>query len=186
MNSPILWERLLGDAPKGSVLMGGAVVDYIAGHEAKDYDIFYSYKPGLQPVLPEKWVLSEAQFNDPEWVAQHHEQYLQGVDANGNSPISTVYEYIVAGLHKVQLIGVNYDNPLDHLKNFDHSLTLGWYTKNGMSVHRKVFESLHTKVIRYVSKNLDKKAVSKSYARALNKAHKYGPDAGWLYGGFAH
>ena len=92
-NSPALWEKLLKQAPKGSVLMGGAIVDYLIGIPVNDYDIFYTYKPGQGFVLPVTWVMSEAYFNDPAWIKEHEEMYMQGVDENGTQPISSVTEY---------------------------------------------------------------------------------------------
>ena len=83
------------------------------------------------------------------------------------------------GQYKVQLIGLNYDNPIKHLKNFDHSLTLASYDSKGLFVHKKVFESFDNKVIEYVSKNLDADAVNKSLIRACNKAAKIGVDYDW-------
>lgn len=183
-NSPALWDHLLKYVPKGSALMGGAVVDYLLGVPVNDYDIFYPYHPGQGFILPGDWKLTEANFNDPVWIKEHEEAYLQGVDEFGNHPIATVYEYMVDGIHKVQLIGVHYEKVVTHLKNFDHSLTLASYDKKGMFVHQKVFESYDNKIIKYVSKNHEAKAVMKSLARAHKKAAKVGIDFDWQFEGF--
>lgn len=170
-----IWNRLLNVCPQGSVLMGGAVVDWWATGEApNDYDIFHTYKPG-EPfaILPPGWEKTEAHFNDPEWAEAHQELYLQSINAGGGNPIGSVYEYLVDGEHKVQMIGVHYDKPLKHFKNFDHSLTLGWYNpKSGVFLHRKVFEALADKVCEYVGKSKDFADVLRSYNRARKKAQK--------------
>ncbi len=181
MNGPKLWSKLLAEAPKDSVLMGGAVIDYMVDMEAKDYDIFHVYKP--QPmIVPPNWELTDVNFNDEAWVAQHQKEYLQGIDGNGNYPIGSVNEYIVDGEHKVQLIGVMYVDANQHFKNFDHSLTLGRYTKRGMFIHQKVFESFQTETITYVSKNPGPVQKVRSLERAKRKALKYGGE--WTYKGF--
>lgn len=187
-NNPQLWDKLLAAAPQGSALMGGAIVDYLLGIPVNDYDIFYTYIPGHQYILPASWVPTEAKFNDLQWVKEHEEAYLQGIDENGNHPISTVFEYLVDGEHKVQLIGVNYDNPTKHLKNFDHSLTLATYTAKGMFVHKKVFQSKESNTIEYISKNKEIGAVTKSLIRAQKKIKRlgaaYGEHQAWTYKGF--
>lgn len=185
MNKPALWDKLLKVAPKGSALMGGAIVDYLLGLQVNDYDIFYTYYPGMGMLLPADWVMTPVNFNDPAWMKEHEEMYLQGVDEFGNNPISSVIEYMVAGEHKVQLIGVNYDNPIKHLKNFDHSLTLASYNSKGMFVSKKVFESHDSHVIEYVNKNHEAKAVEKSILRAKKKIAKMEFDGhAWELKGF--
>lgn len=184
-NSPALWDKLLAQAPKGSVLMGGAVVDFLLNLPVNDFDIFYTYHPGMGFVLPGNWVPTEANFNDPVWAEQHQEMYLQGVGEGGLNPISVVYEYMVDGVHKVQMIGVNYDKPIKHMANFDHSLTLASYDAKGLFVSKKVFQSYDSKVIEYVSKNKEHKAVVKSMGRAQKKIQKM-PDGvfEWKFKGF--
>lgn len=180
-NGTKLWDHLLAEAPAGAILMGGAVVDYAADQEPKDFDIFHTYKVGL-PDVPENWVMTDANFNDPVWAEAHKQEYLQGVEANGAEPIGSVYEYIVDGQYKVQLIGVQYDNPREHFKNFDHSLTLAWYGKPGLFVSRKVFRTFDDDTIRYVGKNKSPKAVMRSLIRAEAKAARYGGE--WKFAGF--
>lgn len=185
MNSPALWDKFLQYVPKGSALMGGAIIDYLLGIPVNDYDIFYPYKPGQGFILPGGWVMTEANFNDPVWIKEHEEMYLQGIDEFGNHPISSVIEYVVDGEHKVQLIGVNYDKAVKHLKNFDHSLTLASYDSKGMFVHKKVFESKDNHVIEYVNKNHEAKAVMKSMVRAQKKIAKMPFDGhAWELTGF--
>lgn len=184
INTPKLWNRLLEQSPKGSCLMGGAVVDYYFGMEAKDFDIFCEYNPwdGVLWTAPVNWVLTAQDFNNPEWVAEHQEQYKQGIDENGAHPIGSVNEYLVDGAHLVQLVAVMYKDPAKHFKNFDHSFTLGKYTKAGLFIHREVFKARDTKTIRYVSKNNDLAAKFKSLVRAHKKAAKYG--FGYEFKGF--
>lgn len=185
MNSPALWDKLLQYVPKGSALMGGAIIDYLLGIPVNDYDIFYSYHPGQGFILPGNWVPTKAEFNNPVWVKEHENQYAQGVDEFGNHPISVVYEYLVDGEHKVQLIGVNYDKPIKHMKNFDHSLTLASYDAKGMFVHKKVFESKDNHIITYVNKNMEANAVIKSIGRAQKKIAKMPFDGhAWELQGF--
>lgn len=175
-NGPKLWSDLIKQAPPGSVLMGGAVVDYIVGVEPKDFDIFHTYKVGPVQGLPPWWVPTEANFNDPVWVEKHQELYKQGIGDNGQHMIGSVYEYMVDGLYKVQLIGVMHVDPKMHFRTFDHTLTLGRYSKNGMWVHGKVFGSIETKSVEYISKDKHPDAVSRSLKRAMSKVERYG----WL------
>jgi len=163
-NGPKLWMKLISEAPKNSVLMGGAVVDYAYSvHlQPKDYDIFYTYQVGL-PVLPPNWVKLDQ---------DNQNEYEQG---NGNH-IGSVYDYLVDGVYRIQLIGVHFIDPKQHFKSFDHSLTLGVFSNKGMFIHRKAFESVQNETIEYISKNKEPKAVAKSLARAQKKADKYG----WL------
>jgi len=167
-NGPKLWANLIKEAPKGSILMGGAVVDYIAGVKPKDYDIFHIYKEG-QPILPPWW-----KFQPPVDIDIHHEEYIAVENPKGTHPIGSIYNYLVYDKYKVQLIGVFYDDPKSHFKNFDHSLTLGRWSQNGLFIHEKVFQSLEDKAIEYVSKNKSAKAIARSMDRAKAKAEKYG------------
>ena len=181
MNGPKLWQKLLDSAPKGAIIMGGAVVDYVLDVEPKDFDIFFTDRPGALAVIPAGWQLTEQDFNNPVWRAEHHEQYLQGVDGDGNMPIVTINEYLV-DVRLVQMIGVHYPNPRQHFRNFDHSMTLAYFSEKGLFVSRKVFESIATKTITYVSTNQDPIAKAKSLARAKKKAARYGGN--WSFIGF--
>lgn len=181
MNSPKLWNKLLEEAPESSVLMGGAILDHLFHKEAHDYDIFHTYKIG-DIVVPGNWKITEAHFNDLAWAEEHQQLYLQGVNEAGNNPIGSVYEYLVDGEHKVQLIGVLYNEPAKHMANFDHSLTLCRYSKSGMFIHRKVLESVDDGVIRYVSKNKTLEHRLRSIKRAQAKALKLGGE--WKFEGF--
>lgn len=187
-NGPKLWNKLLAESPAGSVLMGGAIIDWHLGHEAKDYDIFHTYKVGLpfNGAAPIGWKLTDANFNNEDWAAQHQNEYLQGVNENNNHIIGSVYEYLVDGKHKVQLIGVHYPDPKTHFMNFDHSLTLGRYSKTGLFIHKKVFDTIHSRVVQYVSKNHDPEAVERSFNRAKAKTKKYsgGHEGNWGFNGF--
>lgn len=183
MNDQKLWSSLLKQSPKDSILMGGAIVDCIAGVKPKDYDIFYPYKFPNKWDKPNNWKLTDADFNDPEWVKEHDAWYAQGEDAAGQQTIASVIEYLVDGQHTVQLIGVWYDDAREHLKNFDHSLTLGYYSDSrGLFVHPKVFKSFDDHIITYVNKNQKQEQKDRSFIRALKKADKYGGE--WIYSGF--
>ncbi len=184
-NGPKLWNKLLNESPANAVLMGGAVIDWHLGHEAKDYDIFFEYKPG-PPGVPENWELTEADFNDPVWAEAHQQEYLQGVGEDGNNKIGSVNEYIVDGEHRVQLIGVMYKDPKMHFQNFDHSLTLGRYTKTGLFIHRRVFDSIRSHIVTYISKNHEPKAVERSFNRAKAKTKRYsgGHEGNWNFHNF--
>lgn len=175
-NGPKLWTKLLNEAPKGSVLMGGAVVDFNYGHEAIDYDIFHEYKVGM-PIVPVNWKFIEGNYN---------EEYKQGLKADGNHAIGSVYNYIVDGEHTVQLVGVHYHDPIHHFYNFDHSLTLGRFTKSGMFIHAEVFRAMQTHEVRYLSKNKNPEAIAKSLARARKKTTRYsgGHEGHWTFKGF--
>lgn len=183
-NGPKLWAKLLDESPKGSVLMGGACIDWMLGHEAKDYDIFHTYKVGepFNGAPPIGWKKTDVHFNDPVWAKAHQELYLQGGVEGHANPIGSVYEFMVDGEHKVQLIGVHYENPAQHMKNFDHTLTLARWSKNGMFTHRKAYETFDTHIIEYVSKDKSAEARSRSIWRAMNKIEKYGDDDWELVG----
>lgn len=179
MNNPELWRQLLQQAPKGSVLMGGAVVDFMCGIQPKDYDIFYRYHPGM-PEVSVNWMFVEMDYNDPVQLKQHNADYQQLNNGQPN-PIGAVYNYkvpSVEGVLDVQMIGVQYQDPKDHFQNFDHTLTLGSYSETGMFVHEKVFESLATKTITYIGKD-NPKAKMRSRNRALEKASRIDPN-GWM------
>lgn len=188
-NGPKLWTKLLNESGFGNktLIMGGAIVDYAANVEPKDYDIFHQYSPG-QPELPANWKMTKVDFNDEGWIEEHKELYAQGLDEQGNAPIGSVYEYLVDGEHLVQLIGVHYDDPKKHFKNFDHTLTLGWFSAKGLFVHRKVFQSFDTRTVEYIGKDQTAASKAKSYVRAIKKTMKY--DANdpfadmWNYKGF--
>jgi len=168
-NGPKLWADLIKQAPKGSVLMGGAVVDYLMGVIPKDYDIFHTYKEGMPKNLPPWWKYLEVVDEEA-----HGEEYFEGQNPDGNHSIGSIYNYLVSHKYRVQLIGVFYDDPKEHFKNFDHSLTLGRYTQNGLFIHDKVFRSIEGEYIEYVSKNKSAKAIARSMDRAKAKAQKYG------------
>jgi hypothetical protein len=180
-NGPKLWKKLLSESPKGSVLMGGAVVDYAADVEPKDYDIFYKYVFG-PPNVPENWFPVVHDLGNDEGQAEHAFDYAQGADEHGNNPIGAVYNYIVDNTYKVQLVGVLYEDPKQHFRNFDHSLTLGYFSQRGLFVHRKVFESFDKKIVEYVGKDKSPQARAKSLFRAHAKTVRYGGD--WNYLGF--
>lgn len=181
MHDTGVWLDLLSQAPKGSILMGGAVIDFIAGYQPKDFDIFHSYELG-EPIVPDNWVKTAVDYNDPVWIVQHNKDYMQGLGEQGQKVIGSVYEYLVDEIYLVQLIGVNYADPNEHFKNFDHSLTLGRFNKSGMFVHKKVFESLENNTIQYVSKNKSQAARHRSRDRALAKTNRYGGN--WTLKGF--
>lgn len=171
-HSTKLWDKLLDEAPKNSILMGGAIIDEGCGINPKDYDIFHTYKVG-EPEVPPNWKMTEVDWNKPEWVEQHLVDYAQGVGPDGKKVIGSVYEYLVDDLYVVQLIGVMYENPAKHFKNFDHSLTLGRYSSKGLFLHKKVFDSINTRTIEYVGHDKSIEAKTKSLKRAELKAQRY-------------
>lgn len=177
MNSPELWLKLLNEAPKGSVLMGGAIVDFMLGIEPKDYDIFHHYQPGM-PEVPNYWKFIEMDYNDPVKIAEHQADY--GPLGNGN-PIGSVYNYDAGGL-KVQMIGITYADPRDYFSKFDHTLTLGSFSENGLFVHSKVFESIITKTVTCTN---DSRPLM-SLARAQAKVARFDPSnfEFWAFEGF--
>lgn len=190
-NGPKVWNQLLAGSPEGSVIMGGAVVDYMASNyllgntQPKDFDIFHTYHPGKPDVNP-IWEYVPMNYND-EVQADIHK-----LDYGDDNKIGSVYNYEVVvpsifGGHeivRVQMIGVHYEDPKEHLQNFDHSLTLGSYSENGLFVHQKVFESFMNKEVTYIRKEPDE--THKSYLRAWQKITRYDPNGlnDWVFKGF--
>lgn len=196
INGPEIWNKLLEVAPKGSVLMGGAVRDYILYKEPKDYDIFYPHTIGL-PEIP-GWTYKE----NPDQVAHQAEYDImqepgEGIQLKPNSPIAAVWDYeVVIGkkydvgtwgykdlIAKVQLIGLHYDKVTKHFKNFDHTLTLGMYRReNGMFVDSRLFESIYNETVTCTNNARPEKAL----ARAKSVVQRINPNGAefWNYQGF--
>lgn len=128
MNNPLTWDLILAQSPRNSIIAGGAPRDYFFGHEAKDYDVFYRYQPGLPINGVQGW---NYVFRD---VTNRQDYENMGGLENGinRNPIGCVYDYDVQipdqGVARIQMIGVHYPDPIDMLENFDHTLTLGYYT----------------------------------------------------------
>lgn len=174
LNNPGTWDELLDVAPFGSILAGGAIVDFVMDHDAKDYDIFHHYKLGM-PVTPASWVYVEP---GPD----HDEDYVQNEAGVNVGKIGSVYNYDVTvdgdAIVRVQMIGVMME-PTHYMKTFDHSLCLGAYTQDGLTVHKQVFQSLKNQQVFCLS-DYNK---PKSLERALRKVKKYDPDgyANWAF-----
>ena len=186
-NGPKVWDRILNTVPFEAVIMGGAVIDYLYGWKVNDIDVFHTYKVG-EPfaITPPGWQMLE-KFNEPDWVEAHQQQYLQGINEFGQHPVGSVYDFLVDGHIKVQLIGVHYNDPKTHFHNFDHSLTLGRYTKNGMFVHRKVFETVANHVVEYTCPYKNEEHMVRALERAKAKVKKVTGGVGgggWTYRGF--
>jgi len=183
-NGQKLWTELLKGAPKGSVLMGGAIVDLLADIEPKDYDIFCTYAPGYQNNIPKTWKRNPVNFEE----LLKKEEYLAGEQEGGGlNPIIEVTNFTVDGAYLVQLIALAYENPVEHFKNFDHSLTLGRWTDKGLFIHKKVFESLNNDTVWFVGKNKSAERRMKSLERAKKKVTRYVGVAGaldWDFQGF--
>lgn len=182
MNNTIqTWNKLLEAAPEGSVLMGGAIRDWHFCKEAKDYDIFYSYNPGIPQI--KGWTYKPRP-HDAEIQAEYN---INGM--NGLHPIAAVYDYevpigykyaltpkgainLVPDQVKVQLIGVQYDNPVQHFANFDHTLVLGLFGLNtGLYISPKFFESIRNKSITCTNNS----SPGKSLLRAKNAVNRLDP-----------
>lgn len=175
-NKPAIWDELLKAAPKGSVLMGGAVRDFYWGYEAKDYDIFYSYKPGLPEIEGWKYVPKD----DFPPDGPHPDYDIAAL--NGTNPIGCVYDYEVnyhGKVLKVQLVGVHYANPLDHFANFDHSLTLGIYDNQGMFLHKKLVHALENKEVELLNPANSPKSMARATS-VIKRIDPYGA-LNWKY-----
>lgn len=183
MNSPALWANLLEASPKGAVLMGGSVVDWAATEyydnviEPKDYDIFYS---ALNPHdgFPDNWKKVQPPVQDRIKEYMIH-------DLEGRMPILQIEDFDVQtnnAILRVQMIMINADDPRDFFKSFDHSLTLASFGKNGLFVHKKVFDSFEYEIVTCVNPNNK----LKSLARAQKKVAKYDPEGvlNWQFQGF--
>lgn len=190
-NGPKVWNQLLAGSPEGSVIMGGAIVDYMASQyfigdtNPKDFDIFHTYHVGM-PDVSAMWEYVPMNYNDKVQALLHKMDYGE------DKKIGSVYNYnvVVPGIFggnqivRIQMIGVHYEDPKDHFQNFDHTLTLGSYSENGLFIHQKVFESLTNKEVTYLRKEPD--AGSKSWLRASNKVVRYNPGNldSWVFKGF--
>lgn len=188
MNGPNLWSKLLHEAPEGSAIMGGAIVDWAWSErfykvkEPKDIDIFHTYRHGM-PVVPNYWKFLEMDYNDPIKKAAHDAEYLLKQDG-GHGEIGSVYDYDLGDYH-VQLIGVHYADPRQYIAKFDHSLTLGMFSKDGLCIHANVFESFKNKTVTYLGKPGDNGS-TKAIVRALNKIQRLDPVnvGAWEFAGF--
>jgi hypothetical protein len=170
INNPSTWAELLQFCPKNSILAGGAIRDWLVGQEPKDYDIFYSYFPGI-PITNNNWLYQE--IVDP---VAHAAEY-QPVDGEPNKKIGAVYNYevILSGgfFVQVQMVGVHYPNPKEHCKTFDHTLTLGRFgLESGLAISPLLFESLRTRTVTC----LDPLRKEKSFLRATTAVERIDPD----------
>lgn len=180
INRPRNWNKLLKAAPQGSVLMGGAIRDWLVDREAKDFDIFHTYEFGVPQI--DGWVYKE----NPDLEA-HQAEYDIG-DPNG--PIGSVYDYEVLIVDdfwgprsvKVQLIGVIYDDPTKHFGSFDHTLTLGLYSKHGLYVDQRMFDSFNTKSVTCTNNSKPEKSLLRA-KKAVAKISLEGAED-WNYLGF--
>ena len=164
-NSPALWRYLLEQYPRRGVLMGGAVIDFLCDKPAKDYDIF----------VPYNW-LDEQPKVLPNWVAEPLPDALDEIYYEQGEPvkIGRVDNYTVDKKYKVQIIHVLYKDPREYFKSFDHSLTLGMYTRRGLIIDDRALESFETHVIKYVAPDFNGAKGAKAFVRAQAKAAKYG------------
>jgi hypothetical protein len=80
---------------------------------------------------------------------------------------------------KILLVGVHFQNAKDYFKHFDHSLTFGRYSLNGLFYHQRLFDALNNKTVKCFSK----KNKAKSLQRAMNKITRYDPEgfADWKF-----
>lgn len=51
-NGPELWRLILAEMPRGAVIAGGAVRDYLLGFEPKDIDVFMAIPPVSSEPIP--------------------------------------------------------------------------------------------------------------------------------------
>lgn len=189
INKTATWNKLLEAAPAGSVLMGGAIRDWTLDREAKDYDIFYPYYiPGILEIPDWKYI------PNPDAEAHQAEYDIgAGID-NQLNPIAIVSDYevpigsyaltpdglVIPATVKVQLIGVHYDDPTEHFKNFDHTLTLGMYGKYGLCIDKRMFDSFHNKTVTCTNSAKPEK----SLARAQSVVKRLWGEQHWNYLGF--
>lgn len=183
INSPTTWDEILDKAPDGSILMGGAVRDYALAQEAKDYDVFHPYKFGVGiPEVPGWKYLPR----DPNDEGKHQEDYdIEGINGQPN-PISSVYDYDVVlksgHIVRVQLIGLHYENPKMHFKNFDHTLTLAAYTDNGMFLDRRLLRSFDEKNVLLINNANPEKSLQRA-KKVIERIDPHGAP-NWTYQGF--
>jgi hypothetical protein len=176
-NSPMLWQEFLTYMPKGSLLAGGAVVDFVFGHLAKDFDIFVN-KNAVMAELPGNW-----KYVPPVDMVAHLAEYdIEAKD--GTNPILAVEDFDVdfgGTIYRVQRITLDCD-PIDHIKSFDHSLTLGVFGPSGLKVSGRVFKSMQTKTVEL----LNNKRPEKSMLRAQRKIIKLDPEGQnmWAFKGW--
>lgn len=159
VNGPELWRKILAGAPAGSVIMGGAIVDYVLGIQPKDFDV---YCPIDAPFpLGTTWKLAGNPADYKEY---------QDVDF----PIKSICNYTDHGV-KIQLMQTYSNDPTKVFKHFDHSLTKGLYSKKGIFVSDCVYKTLETGEVRFVGKTESVEKRYKSLLRAHAKIAKYDP-----------
>lgn len=112
-NGPLLWSQILDQMPKGSIVAGGAVRDYLLGVEPKDIDVFFSmaeYPEGgllnFQPILGDDLAL----------------------DYTAVPAIDTVQRKVIGGW-TVDAIGLVMaePTPLSIVSEFDFAITRSWF-----------------------------------------------------------
>src|SRR5690606_41009991 len=75
-----------------------------------------------------------------------------------------------------------YCDPIDHIKSFDHSLTLGVFGPSGLKVSGRVFKSMQTKTVELLNNKrpeksmlrAQRKIVKRSEERRVGKECRYG------------
>lgn len=180
-NGPEIWSKLLDEAPEGSILMGGAVVDWAFHPDIipNDFDLWMPYEVGYTPEIA-GWHLIKAHGFD------HINQYMH--DGHHQTTVGSVNTYLrdhpnnPNQVIKIQIMGVMDQDPKSQFSKFDHSLTLGSFSDQGLFVHKMVYDSFNIKTV--VCTNGSKPEVS--LKRAKKKVKKYCPVTydEWIFIGF--
>lgn len=167
------WNELLDVSPVGSVLMGGAIRDWVCNVEAKDYDIFCTQTPDFFDAPG--WVKIPKDFNKIDHAENYHNLDIESVH---DYDVTTAAGHVV----RVQMIGVNHDDPREFFKSFDHTLTLGRYGGKGLLVDKRMTDSLINHEVTCLNSANKKKSLERAI-RAVLRIDPEGVD-GWKFLGF--
>lgn len=166
-NGPKFWSQLLEEAPEGSILMGGAVIDWVHHSSLVPHD-FDIWCPNLGDGVPmiDGWQHVNSNFGEDYMGMPHLDQPALINAVHTYSHSFNDYQHC-----KVQLMSVINNDPASAFSKFDHTLTLGSFSETGLFVHSMVYESFETKTVTCINQS----DPYKSKLRALSKVKRYVP-----------
>lgn len=136
-NGHELWDAILAQMPKGSVIAGGAVRDYLLGVEPKDIDVFMPVRPVAQTL---QQVVTQTTMPLADLTVAASTNYLPGFvsveDAAGREARDEIYASLtgIAVVSRGEMFGRQIDaiemvdfNPDTLLDNFDFGITRAMY-----------------------------------------------------------
>lgn len=130
-NGPELWDALLALMPKGSVIAGGAVRDYLLGVEPKDIDIFMGEYAGTcepEPKETPAFCFTDFSIPDPRCglfrIDNEHERFEEYAAV---SDIMMVSSGTLLGVKVDAVLIDKFEGGEKLIKDFDFGITRCWY-----------------------------------------------------------